>query len=166
MVSSGHHSTLVCSLKFVLCLPQNTHHGGDLWLQYSVYIWVTKIMRITHYFAYVQQYCLHCNKMLFLKNCLGSFLARLIQLLDGLGKTRRFAQYAAIALTLDPFEILADCAVCTCTQSMWRYSIPWHDNIDTSSMITYRMFVNFVLNCFRYFGFQGDIVGCSVVFNW
>jgi len=50
------------------------------------------------------------NKMPFLKHCLGSLLARLIQLLDttdGLVKTRRsrFALYVAIALRLDPFQI-------------------------------------------------------------
>ena len=48
------------------------------------------------------------NKMPFSKNCLGSLLARQI-LMDttrGLVKTRRFAWYVAIALRLDPFEIL------------------------------------------------------------
>jgi len=58
--SSGYYCTctLVCSLKFVLSPPQNNYHGGDLQLQYSVYIRVTKIMRITHCFTYVQQHCL------------------------------------------------------------------------------------------------------------
>jgi len=73
--SSG-YSTLVCSLKFVLCLPQNNHHGGDLWLQCSVYIWVTKIMRITHYFAYVQQYWLHCKNSLV--NCFDCLVVTIV----------------------------------------------------------------------------------------
>jgi len=50
--SSGYYCTctLVCSLKFVLSPPQNNYHGGDLQLQYSVYIRVTKIMRITLFY--------------------------------------------------------------------------------------------------------------------
>jgi len=57
---SGYYSILVCSLKFVLGLHQNIcTMAVDLWLKYSVYIWVIKIMRITHYFIiYVQQHCL------------------------------------------------------------------------------------------------------------
>jgi len=57
-------------------------------------------------------YICTCNKTFFLKNCLGQFACKSDTTVGHsrwFGKTTRsrFAQYVAIALRLDPFQILA-----------------------------------------------------------